>query len=1084
MGLLSKAPYFFNPFFCQPMHKYFLFPLALLWLVFSPTLSARAQPQQHLVPGQVLIKMKAVTSATPTKAAVLQKLAKQLKFPGFQSVKPFFDNGQTIGNFQKQRFQSFSNQYYTLHFDTAVTDWQAVCQTLNQQKEVAYAEPVPHFELLETPDEPNLAAHWGHFNAQVLEAWELEEGDTNVVIGVIDTGCDINHPSLANQLCYNEAERFGSPNFDDDGNGFVDDSLGYDFGNGRPLMNDPYGHGTEVIGVASAAVNDGLGTMGTGYRCKVMPIKILDERGFLRNAYQAMVYAAENGCDVINLSFGAPFAWSKAGQEIMDYITEELDVVVVAAAGNTSDRLDFYPASFEGVLSVGHSNRQDERFAGATYSYLLDLMAPGAGIPTTQVNNRYNFSVTGSSYAAPFVAGIAGLLRARYPELSARQIQEALRQGADYIDTVENNRAFAEQLGSGRVNAFNPIKDPHAHPSIALGGRLPENLMPDAIFYRGDTITWDFDGQNYLGRAAEGLVVTVTGMGQGISPLDSIFPIGTVEGTAAFSPAAPLRLFLEPALPAEQFTYLRFGYEAEGYQDFQYQWTYTGGGYHARLRQFKLSTSGTGESISYRTTTFDRAEGLLYQGMPVIRKGGAVFGNETDGIFSGLSKDMGNPSDFEPDSLSMQITDTNSELTVGFKNVKCEVLQNLSAQKGGNILSNSLFTTPIGVFEEESAWVGHSFVLAADSVQVAGYDPFYDFMYLLLPNGKWVGLKTWDEHAGYSLFLADTLLSNQKDWDFANMLRQAEKLPDPEIRPILLTAAKVTTSAIDSLAFDIVVGDSKQELQASLRDRARTIAYPDYFSPAPKFGQTGYQSCAGDTIVLTTTQADSLLYFYSSATALEPLHVGDTLTYPISNADTIWVSNGSRPILSGRLPLAIAPYPETSFGIAASTDTLYLNQTDKVFLFLSAEGPLTGLHWDLGNGTEISDAKTLFATYDTPGEYVIQATATNQWGCPVAATTTVMVMEEGAVTGIDPTFQQLTVYPNPTSSKVFVEVPQGTNCELRVYQSSGKLVATYKKKLQAGVNTLVNLMGYPQGSYLLTLTMPGKAPVIYKILKD
>ncbi|MFM2190100.1 MAG: hypothetical protein RL491_486, partial [Bacteroidota bacterium] len=293
---------------------------------------------------------------------------------------------------------------------------------------VEYAEPKYIQQLLYQPNDPDTASQYYLTLIRAYQAWDLNKGDTNMVVGVTDTGTDLDHPDLAAGIKYNYADPING--VDDDSDGYIDNFMGWDVGSND---NDPsvdVVHGSFVSGLAGAATDNAVGMAGPGFKVKYLPVKI-SNNGVLNAAYEGIVYAADMGCQVINCSWGS-FASSQYGQDIVDYATFNKNSLVVAAAGNANNDALFYPASYKNVLSVTGTNNTDTKWSNSSYGTGIDLCAPGEAVYSTIFDNNYSLS-SGTSFASPIVAAAAALVKTQFPNYSPGQLGEQLRATADNI---------------------------------------------------------------------------------------------------------------------------------------------------------------------------------------------------------------------------------------------------------------------------------------------------------------------------------------------------------------------------------------------------------------------------------------------------------------------------------------------------------------------------------------------------------------------------------------------------------------------------------------------------------------------------
>ncbi len=288
---------------------------------------------------------------------------------------------------------------------------------------------------------------WGQTMIGAPGAWTAGVKGAGVTVAVVDSGVDITHPQLRNQLAINTKEIPGN-GLDDEGNGYVDDVHGWDFDADQPIVSDTAGHGTHVAGVIAA--EHGYSTVkGVAPSAKILPLDFMDGtgQGNIGDAILAIKYAADQGARVINASWGGSPCSQTLSKTIADL--ERQGVMFVAAAGNSGvdiDQMPEYPAAFRNSnqLTVGASTIRDFTAGFSNFSFqLVQLFAPGSSIASTYPGSRIA-SLSGTSMAAPFVAGAAALLFSAHPTATVAQVRTAL------LTTVDPG-AFAA-TSQGRLN--------------------------------------------------------------------------------------------------------------------------------------------------------------------------------------------------------------------------------------------------------------------------------------------------------------------------------------------------------------------------------------------------------------------------------------------------------------------------------------------------------------------------------------------------------------------------------------------------------------------------------------------------------
>jgi len=379
-------------------------------------------------------------------------------------------------------------QVYVLALPDDV-DIDAAVQEFAADPHVEYAQANDLMEVQQAPDDPYYSRHgswgqayddlWGLKLIHAEQAWAVTKGE-GVVVAVIDTGVDYTHPDLAANMWSNSGEIPGN-GVDDDGNGYVDDIHGWDFVTfddgvqDSDPMDDHY-HGTHVAGTIAAVGNNGVGVIGVAPAARIMAVKGLNGSGSGASADLAagIRYAADNGADVLNNSWGGGGSASPVLRDALQYAASLGCVIVVSAGNSALDATLQSPANDPHVITVAASDPSDQAAWFSNFGPKIDVAAPGFDVLSTRATMISPFRCTnqpapngvpdpnycrlsGTSMASPHVSGVAALVLGAHPDWSAEQVRQALRRGAAFSST-DLNSLFTHEFGYGRVDAAGAVQ--------------------------------------------------------------------------------------------------------------------------------------------------------------------------------------------------------------------------------------------------------------------------------------------------------------------------------------------------------------------------------------------------------------------------------------------------------------------------------------------------------------------------------------------------------------------------------------------------------------------------------------------------
>ncbi len=348
------------------------------------------------------------------------------------------------------------------------SDVRAAAKLLEALPTVTYATANALVHVQGYPDDPGFGYQWAldqvtGVDIDAPEAWDLQPDASDIVVAVIDSGAQLDHPDLAANIWTNAGEIPGN-GIDDDGNGYVDDVHGYDFYNEDGDPSDDLGHGTYCGGILAAVTDNGLGVAGVCWKVRLMPVKFISASGDanVAGAVRAVEYAMKNGAHLSSNSWVISYSWNDVAP-LADAIRTawvKKGMLFVAASGNfnsDNDLVPLYPASipYPEVFAVAGSSQTDGLY-GNWGLLSVDIAAPATNIYSTQIGGTYGFA-TGTSAACPFVAGAVALVKARFPNRSLLNIKTRIMRLSDKRPAFED-----KVVSGGRLNLRAALLAPQA----------------------------------------------------------------------------------------------------------------------------------------------------------------------------------------------------------------------------------------------------------------------------------------------------------------------------------------------------------------------------------------------------------------------------------------------------------------------------------------------------------------------------------------------------------------------------------------------------------------------------------------------
>ncbi len=622
-------------------------PQALKGRVFK--LPAGVSSKDYL-PNTLIVKFKGGPAGSTrlfSSAQGIQTL--EVKSASITHINQLFKNSssQTKSNsVSAQKSQDIGlNRIYELKFSGKAGIEQVINEIL-QNKNVEYAEPGYIYHTQYAPNDASFSNQSYLTQIKTPQAWDIIKNSSGIIIGIVDSGSDLDHEDLAANIYINTADPVNGT--DDDNDGYIDNYKGWDFAgssatnsiedNDPDIKGDKNYHGIHVSGIASAVSDNNTGVASTAFNAQLLIVKCAadDDGGSIYNGYEGIKYAADHGANIINCSWGGS-GGGAYGQDIIDYAISK-NCLIIAAAGNSNTSAPVYPAAYKGVMAVANVDGNDVKSPFSSYGGQVDISAPGTNIYNTLNGNTYG-SISGTSMASPMVASAAALVKAQFPSLTMLQVGEQLRVTAD--DIYLNNPNYTGMLGKGRLTVFRALTEVSS-PSVR-NQKLTIIDKGNGSIPAGDTVRLFFDLENFL-APANGLVLNLSSTNANAELIDNQVNIGTLNTLETKTLIGPFKVYIKPGTPDNEAINFRIDYTANGtaYKDFE-QFHINASLDYRNIEVNQISTTITSNGrIGFSLADANSGLGFLYKGNDLLYEASLMIANSATKVSDNARTGSGN----------------------------------------------------------------------------------------------------------------------------------------------------------------------------------------------------------------------------------------------------------------------------------------------------------------------------------------------------------------------------------------------------------------------------------------------------------
>ncbi|MCI4670447.1 MAG: S8 family serine peptidase [Bacteroidia bacterium] len=1009
--------------------------LVILSLVISPYLSAQSvENTQDYVKGYVIFRIH------PTFETKVRQGDIRIdgwddyvsKIPGAQTQRVFPNLSSPLVRKATSKLSTPNLRmvfYLSFEENTNVED---VCRYLSLHPAILYAEPWYTHQLFYQPSDSRADTTggrdfmWHLDQIKAREAWDIERNDTTVKIGIIDSGTWSEHPDLKDNLAYNYDDPIDG--IDNDFDGYIDNYAGWDFGGstrglGLGDNNPSVGnvHGLWVTGIVGATADNNLGIPGLCFNCEYLPIKGAsdDNISIITYGYQGIIYAIEQGVDVVNCSWGGPIE-SNFGRDVVNYATQIRGAALIAACGNSGMDEAFYPAAFPNVISVANSSFGDTLYTNSTYNFSVDISAPGNSIASTFDKDAY-WSWGGTSAAAPVVASAVALTKAHFPDLSPYEAAQRVRITSD--DSYTANPGLLDKLGLGRVNMFRALAD-DPRPSIRILDYGFKGVANNTNLFPGDSIYVVANWINHLDSTFD-LILGLEESAESnyLEFLDDTLYGGVVGRRARLNHEQAFLFKIKDNVPFDAEVNLKLTYvdSQRNYTDFEYiSLTVNPTELDVEENDLHTTVTSTG-NFGFRNITGPRNQlGVSYRNRTnAIFEGGFLVssgsGKVSDRIRNGISSDN--------DFRILERIRLTSPVNGDFR-AKTVFDDSMAANPMGVKISHESFASA----EAENS----NFILFRYILENQTTDPIPDIYAGLYAD--------WDISPAFNV-LGSLTTSNASS--YSTDKKYAYTYDVSGVDPAYYAMGIISEHGFFTRALENVSSTSYSN--GAKYDYLRTPPAPNTGSlGGPQNGIDVAQFISAGPVGLFSLQRDSLVFVLMASDSL-------------SGLDRTMVQ-------------AKKYYDCTVLGKAPQSNFTFVPAMPKAGQPVSFTDLNTGIndwYWDFGDGNN-STASNTNHTFTTAGTYQVSLTVDNGV-CSGTFNRTIEVSIPSSLE--DMPNSRWKVYPNPANEKLVVEHPDFSQVgvELQWVNVYGQLVASKYQTLSGGESVIAVPEALSQGLYQLTI---------------